>query len=223
MKHLLTVLFLYCYIILYILLYILLYYIILYCYPFLQESPTCLKFACRSPHYLGVGSASGSVNIWNIKSQTKKKVFAVSLEVLLLCVNLMNDIYLSVLVSSALPQQHNSSKGWPWQKSPVFCVRSLLLSPSKPSLANSLFLMFIHSVELFHWGCPPGAFSPQFCLHALFRKSLSFMPALDEILVNTYPAYMYLLTSIPEDGATLNDQEKAQRIKRKLKHNVILI
>ncbi|XP_050699289.1 protein NEDD1-like isoform X1 [Eriocheir sinensis] len=39
------------------------------------ETPTCLKFACRSPHYLGVGSASGTVTIWNIKAQTKKKVF----------------------------------------------------------------------------------------------------------------------------------------------------
>ncbi|XP_045117771.1 protein NEDD1-like isoform X2 [Portunus trituberculatus] len=40
------------------------------------ESPTCLDFASRCSHYLGVGSASGLVTIWNVKSHSKKNVFA---------------------------------------------------------------------------------------------------------------------------------------------------
>lgn len=43
-----------------------------------MDSPSCIKFASRSPHYLGIGSKDGSVAIWNVKSQAQKKVFAVT-------------------------------------------------------------------------------------------------------------------------------------------------
>ncbi|XP_042888951.1 protein NEDD1-like isoform X2 [Penaeus japonicus] len=42
------------------------------------NSPSCIKFASRSPHYLGIGTKDGSVAIWNVKSQAQKKVFTVS-------------------------------------------------------------------------------------------------------------------------------------------------
>ncbi|XP_047497631.1 protein NEDD1-like isoform X1 [Penaeus chinensis] len=42
------------------------------------DSPSCVKFASRSPHYLGIGSKDGSVAIWNVKSQAQKKVFAIT-------------------------------------------------------------------------------------------------------------------------------------------------
>lgn len=43
-----------------------------------MDSPSCIKFASRSPHYLGIGSKDGSVAIWNVKSQAQKKIFAVT-------------------------------------------------------------------------------------------------------------------------------------------------
>ncbi|XP_071530102.1 protein NEDD1 [Panulirus ornatus] len=42
------------------------------------EAPTCIQFASRSPHYLGVGNRNGAVCIWNVKSQVQKKVFSVT-------------------------------------------------------------------------------------------------------------------------------------------------
>ncbi|KAG7165728.1 NEDD1-like [Homarus americanus] len=42
------------------------------------KTPSCVKFASRSPHYLGIGNRNGAVTIWNVKSQMQKKVFSVT-------------------------------------------------------------------------------------------------------------------------------------------------
>ncbi|XP_068241781.1 protein NEDD1-like isoform X2 [Palaemon carinicauda] len=42
------------------------------------DSPSYIKFPCRSSHYLGVGSKEGTVALWNLKTKSEKKAFTVS-------------------------------------------------------------------------------------------------------------------------------------------------
>ncbi|KAK3890710.1 hypothetical protein Pcinc_005345 [Petrolisthes cinctipes] len=42
------------------------------------EAPSCIRFANRVPHYLGVGTRSGTITIWNVKSQAQKKTVTVA-------------------------------------------------------------------------------------------------------------------------------------------------
>ncbi|XP_064119216.1 protein NEDD1-like isoform X2 [Macrobrachium nipponense] len=42
------------------------------------DSPSYIKFPCRSSHYLGVGSKDGTVALWNLKTKSEKKAYTVS-------------------------------------------------------------------------------------------------------------------------------------------------